>query len=197
MRVSIILLLLLSVITACATGDKSIPSCCLIAQPSVTLTGEKTSVERHIIGEYKELEKDAWIISSVDTGIQRGETAFAETGDEELLTAMKIRELHRDKIRDYKNEGAIGEKYDGYIAYMELFKYENDKNIKKILLTVIEEENKARRTLFIRSVAGKKKENPTEDEINSFGKIFAEEQQAMSGKNDWIQDKSGKWIRKK
>lgn len=197
MRCLLILFLLSILLAACATSDKSGPSCCLIAQPSVTLTGEKTSIERHIVGEYSELEKDAWIISSVDTGIQKGEGVSVETGDEELLTAMKIREFHQDKIRNYKNEGAIGERNNGFIAYRQLFKYENDKNNKKILLTLIEEENKARRTIFIRSLKREREGQPTESEILAFGKIFAKEQQSLSKKNDWIQEKSGKWIRKK
>ncbi|MBN2041479.1 MAG: DUF1318 domain-containing protein [Spirochaetes bacterium] len=192
-----IILLLLSFLTACATGDNSIPSCCLIAQPSVTLTGEKTSIERHIVGEYSELEKDAWIISSVDTGMQRGERASVESGDEELLAAIKIREFHKEKIRNYKDEGVIGELNNGLVAYRQLFKYENNSNFKKILLTVIEEENKARRTIFIRSLMRNKKDSPSEEEMRAFGKIFAEEQQALAEKNDWIQDRSGQWIRKK
>ncbi len=170
---------------------------CAISQPALYITGEKTSVEKHIVGDYQEIEKDAWIISSVDTDIQKGGGLFAAAGDEELLTAMRIREFHLDRIRDYKNQGAIGEDNDGFIAYRKTDKYENDNALKKTLFTVIEEENKARRTIFVKSLKKTGEHDIIQEEIQAFGKLFAEEQRASALKNDWIQDKSGEWIRKK
>jgi hypothetical protein len=185
-------------LSGCSTGDKSVPSCCLITTPAVMLTGEKSSVESQIVGEYKELEKDAWVISSVKTNVQKGLSApVAEGSDEELIEAIRIREFHENKIRGYKDEGVIGEKNDGFVQYREAHKYERDSESKKILSVVIEEENKARRTIFTRSLVKSGIEKPGEDEIAAFGRMFAEEQRAAAVKNDWIQEKSGVWVRKK
>ncbi len=182
----------------CAGSEKSVPSCCLVTTPAVILTGEKTSIERQIVGDYKELEKDAWIISSASTNVQRGQgVSVAEGSDEELIKAIKIRELHKDKIREYKNEGSVGEMNDGFIQYREAYKYERDNNSKKILSAVIDEENKARRIIFTRSLLKSGIEKPVEDDIAAFGRTFAEEQRALAAKNDWIQEKSGVWIKKK
>ena len=139
--------LFLSVLLGCSSKIpflKDIPSCCLISPPDVHLTGEKTVVERQIVGDYRELEKDAWIISSVRTNIQRSK-GTTTGGDEYILKALKIREFHEDKIRRYKDQGAVGEKNNGFIAYIRHSKYESDKNLKNILLRVAEEENKARK----------------------------------------------------
>ncbi len=185
-------------ISGCKTAESSRPSCCLIAIPDITLTGEKTAIERQIIGDYKELEKDAWIVSSVKTSIQKGEgTSTASGGDLALLRALKIRELHEQKIRKYKIEGAIGESNNGLIVYKSAPKYDKDKENKRILSIVIKEENKARRTIFERSLVQAGAEKPDSGDINSFGKIFAEEQRALAKKNDWIQEKSGEWVKKK
>lgn len=174
-----------------------ITGCCSISIPTPQLTGEKTAIERQIIGDYKELEKDAWVISSVKTNIQRGEEVTPSAGsDLLLLKAIKTRELHQPRIRKYKNEGAIGEKNNGLIAYKSTPKYEQDKELKYILNTVIEEENRARKIIFERSLSGAGKEKPSDKEIEAFGRIFAEEQRALAQKNDWIQENSGRWVKK-
>ena len=184
--------------TGCKTGESGRPACCLIIPPPITLTGEKTAIEREIIGDYRELEKDAWIVSSVDTNVKKGdEKSSPAGGDIILLKAMKVREFHETKIRKYKDEGAIGEANNGLIIYKSTPKYDEDKESKQILNTVIDEENKARKTIFERTLIKSGAAKPGEGEINSFGRIFAEEQTALAKKNDWVQENSGSWVRKK
>ncbi len=197
-KIILTIAIIATVFTGCKTSEATRPSCCLIKVPDITLTGEKTAIERQIIGDYKELEKDAWTVSSVKSSIQKGEgSSGVSGGDMELLRAMKVRELHEPKIRKYKDEGAIGERNNGLIVYKKTSKYEKDRGQKRILSIVIEEENKARKTIFKRSLIGSGVEKPAEDEISSFSEVIAEEQRAMAKKNDWIQEKSGRWIKKK
>lgn len=193
----IILFIAASLLGGCATAERILPSCCMFSIPTPQLTSEKTALERQIVGDYKELEKDAWIISSVRTSVQKGKGASAAAGDEKLLKAMKVREFHENKIRKYKDEGALGERNDGLIEYRSAAKYDSDSKEMEILRTVIDEENKARKTIFIRSLTGSGTAEPGEKDINAFGKIFAQEQAALAKKNDWVQEDSGMWIRKK
>lgn len=192
--------LLVSTIISCTSNIpilRDIPSCCLISPPDIHLTGEKTVVERQIVGDYKELEKDAWIISSVRTNIQRSKRTITG-GDEFILKALKIREFHEDKIRRYKDQGAVGEKNNGFIAYIRHPEYESDKNLKSILISVTEEENKARKIIFERTLIKSGIKDPTEKNIDAFGsRIFAKEQRALALKNDFIQNNNGRWVRKK
>jgi hypothetical protein len=173
-------------------------ACITIEIPTPTITGEKTVIERQIVGDYRELEKDAWILSSVKTNIQRRRgTISIIGGDRILFRAMKVREFHLDKIREYKNSGAIGERNDGYIVYRQVSRYERDRDLKGILLRVIEEENGARKIIFRRSLERSGIETPGEKEMVGFGRIFAKEQRALAQTNDWIQEESGSWVRKK
>ncbi|MCL2154693.1 MAG: YdbL family protein [Leptospirales bacterium] len=183
----------------CSTFDScsSSPSCCSISPPDVHITGEKTVIERQIIGDYMEIEKDAWTLSSVRTTVGQRNISGKMAGDPELFKYMKIREFHYDKIKEYKSEGAIGETNGGLIQYMETKKYEVSPAEKKILLTVIDEENQARREIFSRSIYLSKGSTPENSEINTFGRAFAEEQRGLSAKGEWIQQNSGKWERKK
>jgi hypothetical protein len=173
-------------------------ACITIEIPTPTITGEKTVIERQIVGDYRELEKDAWIISSVKTNIQRKRgTTSVIGGDRILFMALKIREFHTDKIRDYKNSGAIGERNDGYIVYRKVSRYEKDRELKGILLRVMEEENRARKTIFRRSLMRSGVETPGEKEMVGFGRVFAKEQRVLAQTNDWIQEENGSWVRKK
>jgi hypothetical protein len=180
-----------------STGCSSGPSCISIVPPDVNLTGEKTVIESQIVGEYKELEKDAWTISSVKTTAGKKNISGRMSGDPELFKYMKVREFHSDKIREYKSEGALGEGNTGFIQYMDNKKYESSPAEKRILLTVIEEENRARREIFTRSLLISKGSEPLKSEIDDFGRNFSEEQRGLAFKDEWIQEKSGTWVRKK
>lgn len=191
----ILCIAMMSTIIGCKTMEK--PTCCLISPPEITMTSNKTVIERQIVGEYKELEKNAWVISSVKTNIQKSKGASGISGDRVLFLAMKIREFHMEQIRKYKDEGALGEGNTGLISYRSVAKYDKDKRKKKMLQQVIIEENKARQTIFTRSLVKSGIKKPAGKDIAAFGALFAEEQRALSRKKDWIQEKAGAWIRKK
>ena len=169
-----------------------------IVPPKIQITGEKTVIEKQIIGEYRELEKDAWVISSIRTTVQRTHgSSTASASDPELFKALKIREYHTEKLRTYKDNGAVGEANNGYVVYIANKKYEADESEKAVLLKVIEEENKARKTIFIRSLFSVKNEEPDDEAVELFGRIFSQDQASSAIKNDWIQNKSGEWDRKR
>jgi len=180
-----------------AAGCSSTPSCISIVSPDVYLTSGKTAIESQIVGDYKELEKDAWTLSSVKTTVGKKNASGKMSGDPELFKYMKVRDFHSDKIKEYKGEGAIGEGSNGFIKYMETKKYESSPAEKKILLTLIDEENSARRDIFSRSIYLLKNAEPSKAEVEVFGNSFAEEQIGLAGKDEWIQESSGKWGRKK
>lgn len=197
MKFIMAVMLSLTLILFSNTGCGVSLHCCLIAPPPLNLTSEKTAVERQIIGDYMELEKDAWVISSVKTPHSSGRTKADLTGDPELLKAEKVRSFHAERLAAYKSEGAAGEGNDGFTAYIQSEKYEQDPAQKKILLAVLDEENMARRIIFRRSLLAMNNAEPSADELKAFGKIFADEQRVLAARGEWIQENSGKWVKKK
>jgi hypothetical protein len=186
------------VIISCLTAFTSCSSCISITPPNIVITGERTAIERQITGEYQELEKDAWIVASAPTSVNRtGSDEIAAGGDPELLRALKVREFHKEKIRAYKDEGALGEGYDGYVAYIKNSRYENDSHNKELLMKLVSEENLARKTIFLHGLIQGGKTDPGPEDLAEFGRAFAVEQAALVRKNDWIQDKNGIWSQKK
>lgn len=196
MKKSIIIIIsgiiFISIYTGCSSG----PSCITVVPPTISLTGEKTVIERQIVGDYRELEKDAWSISSVKTTTGRSASQGQISGDPEIVRAVKIRDYIGDKLSAYKREGALGESASGFVSYRETRKYESSPDLRKSLMLVIEEENRARKTIFTRSLMNIDGTMPEKGKVENFGRLFAEEQRAVAEKGDWIQDNSGRWIRK-
>lgn len=192
--------ILLFELTACSSDRsclRDVPGCLEITPPTIRLTGEKTPVENQIVGEYNELEQDAWSVSSVKTNVNRGEKSQSvRADDEQLLRAIKIREFNSERIREYKNDYALGESNSGYIVYKSNSKYDNNKEARDLINRLISEENKARETIFIRTLILSGVKEPTKENIASRGTAFADEQRALSQKNDLIQEKSGEWVKK-
>jgi uncharacterized protein YdbL (DUF1318 family) len=182
----------LALLARCSSTSE-IPSCCWIAPPDINLTGQKTVIERQIVGDYRELEKDAWVVSSVKTNM-----AGRGTGrDEEIFSAFRTREELNAVVRKYKDDGAVGENQSGLLGYIGTPDYERDANRKKALLAVMERENGARKIIFKKALMKAGIAAPTDAQVDSLGRRFAEEQRAFSRENDWIQENNGKWVRKK
>lgn len=196
MNKNIIIIISAIILVSFYTGCSSVPSCITVVPPTISLTGEKTVIERQIIGDYRELEKDAWSISSVKTTTGRSASQGQISGDPEIVKAVKIRDYISDKVLAYKKEGAIGESATGYVAYRETKKYESSPDLKNALMLVVEDENSARKTIFTRSLINIEGVEPGKAKVENFGRLFAEEQRAIAEKGDWIQDNSGRWIRK-
>ena len=169
---------------------------CIVSPPTVRLTSTPTIVENQVIGEYREIESDSWAVSSAKTGVQR-QKGSSVAGDEVLFGAMKIRELNAERVRSYKDEGALGETSDGLVSYRQRDKYEKDADLKRNIMTLIDEECKARRTIFVRSAQLAGKEKPSDADTAAVAKTFASEQRDLAKKNDWIQESNGTWTRKK
>ncbi len=170
---------------------------CSIVPPKITLTGDKTVIERQITGDYQELESDAWVVSSVKT--MPSESAGNQdlfAADDQLMKAINTRKFHSSRIAAYKKEGAAGEAYTGLLVYRTLSSYENSPKEKKILLAVIENENRARREIFTRSLYLQNKKTPSEQEILAFGRNFAAGQRSSAVPGEWIQNENGKWSQK-
>lgn len=161
------------------------------------MTTDKTMTENQIIGEYREVEKNAWAVSSVQTSVQKTKGSIVPSGDEELFRAMKVREFNQGALREYKNEGAVGERNDGYVAYVSNSVYDSSSEKKKMLMVVVDDENTARKTIFKKSLMLDSKTEITDADVETIAKKFAADEQVRAQKNDWIQGTNGQWIRKK
>ncbi|MGB4267960.1 MAG: DUF1318 domain-containing protein [Spirochaetota bacterium] len=170
---------------------KGVPSCIEIHPPAIQITGEKTALERQLVGEYREIEKDAWITSTVMVP-SKGERRAMVAVDESMLEAIKLRELNEDKIRIYKDMGIIGEMNNGYVGITDEKKLQLMKD-SAVIRTLVNDENNARQIIFIKSSNSIDAKDP---KVIQFGYDFAKEQHAKAKKGDWIQKEDGRWVKK-
>ncbi len=170
---------------------KGMPSCIEIHPPAINITGEKTALERQLIGEYREIEKDAWVTSTVMVP-SKGDRHAIVTVDESMRKAIQMRELNADRIRQYKDMGIVGEMYNGYLAIVDEKKLQSMKDNASIRL-LVNDENNARQIIFIKSSNSKDAKDPG---AIQFGYDFAKEQHAKAKKGDWIQKEDGRWVKK-
>lgn len=166
-----------------------------VTPPDITLTGPKTSVERQIMGDYKELERDAWLVSSARSGeggesLGKGSRALKEI---KVFRSFVILEENRNRLKDYLGRGIIGENNKGYVQKVskELDKEASAKlDIESLVLTI----NNARKSLFLSLLSDTKELNMSLEDI---GKIFSKEYQKNSPGGTLVQTSGGKWLAKK
>ncbi len=173
-------------------------SCITVVPPTIAITGEKTAIERQIVGEYREIEPDAWVVSSVKSPVQGARSGIAgAAGDDEFMAAHRIREYNRERIRRYKDGEALGENNEGLLVYRGVARYERDREAKKTLMAVLENENRARGVIIGRSLACGGGEEVSREDYLAAARAFAQEQEQLARRGDWIQNRNGRWERKR
>ncbi len=122
-------------------------SCCSFVIPPVTLTGNKTAIEKQIIGEQNELEKDVWMISSAKTAgkVEDQSKDPKATQDQKLKTeenrytneAFLIMDVYAEKLAKLKADKVVGEDNKGYVASL----IENETVRKSLSKEILEKYN--------------------------------------------------------
>jgi hypothetical protein len=192
-----------------------------IVVPPVTITGQKTAIERQIIGEQTELEKDVWMISSAKTA----EHAELDNKPKEIRRSMEQEnantyraflkfEMFSNHLIQLKKDRVVGESNNGYVANLLNEKVEVRGEIRKkysaehsdepelgrpyrTLIQTVKEINEARNLAAKGYVQSQKRANKnfkaTEKEVLALQK---DKYQQAALKGEIIQDETGAWITK-
>jgi len=120
---------------------------CSIKIPDIKVTGEKTALENQIMGEYKQIKEDAWMVAS-----ERGTSSIDIPLDrKEVIEAVRNREFNKDDVDEFKVKKIFGEEISGFMSvpfndiYMELEKKE-----KMLADRILKEENRDRKIIIER-----------------------------------------------
>lgn len=117
------------------TGALLLSGCCSIVIPPVTLTGNKTAIERQIIGEQTEIEENVWLISSasvsdrdkiLDTKSMK-ERESIKLENEYAARAFIILKKFGPDLQLLINDGVVGEAISGNL--INLFESSYNKKI--------------------------------------------------------------------
>jgi len=197
------LLLLLSIILSLS---------CSIKPPEVTITGEKTALERQLLGEHKKLPEEIWSIGAVSTSslvppgesdsLQRlvpgeAETTLVKSYSPERLRYLRAeasRIFNRDDVDDFKKEGIVGENNRGYLEVVDSAKLRADSTLAVLVSRVVTEENRSRRVLMKWYVSVR--QDLTEEDLPQVEASFAQRNREAAKPGELIQDEEGSWGQK-
>lgn len=187
-------------LTHCGRGI----NCCVIKMPPITFTSERTSLENQILGTYREIREDVWIISSAQTveGLKvsslSNTNAHAQASrasvDFRVIRALETVQYNEERIRGFLAKNLAGENNQGFLSYREESSVENNPEEKKKLLETLGEVNDARLVLMLEVINRNKK--LTVDDLDKVKKTFAEMNQKSALQGEWIQLESDEWIKK-
>jgi hypothetical protein len=189
-----------------------------IVVPPVTITGQKTAIEKQIIGEQTELEKDVWMISSAKTA----EHAEMDAKPKEIRRSMEQEnantyraflkfEMFSGHLAQLKKDRVVGENNKGFVANLLNEKAAIPEETRKkytaanadepelgrpyrTLLQTVKEINEGRILAARGYVQNQKRANAafkaTEKEVLASQK---DKYQQASLKGEWVQAEDGTW----
>ncbi len=181
MKKSIVLVLLVFVMS------------CSVKTPDIEITGEKTVLERQVLGTYKDIESEAYVIAST-RAFDTEKTATMSSQKQEVLEAVQNRKFNKDDVNEFKRDHVIGENNRGFLQVLPNEKYNRDEQYRQLVDQIVEEENHDREVIYERVVAINQEATSAEgEEINE---IFAKLQYDNSESGTMIQNTAGEWVKK-
>jgi len=167
---------------------------CSIKAPEVTVTGEKTTLEKQVEGTYQEIENDADMVAS--TRAVEGKRKPVMSIEKRLvLKAIQNRKFNQDDVEQFKRLGILGENNKGLLEIRNKRKLEQNPELKKRVLAIMNEENHDRKIIMNRIIqVNENLKNASPEEVQS---VFAKMNRENSKPGTWIQLSGGKWVKKK
>lgn len=165
---------------------------CSIKAPEVRVTGEKTALEREVLGTYHRMTEDTWMIAS--TRSEKSEKQEMSEEKKQVLDALQQQKFNKDDIDEFKRLGFIGENNQGFLEIRNQTTLQDDTNTFKLVHEIVKEENNDREVIMNRVVElNQNLKNAVKENIMT---IFAQMYQENSPIGTWIQQKVGEWGQK-
>ncbi|MBN2414261.1 DUF1318 domain-containing protein [bacterium] len=167
---------------------------CSVQAPEVRVTGEKTALEREVLGTYERLEEDTWMVAS--SRAARKEDAGEISEDKSnVLEAIRRQKFNKDDIDEFKRREFAGEAISGLLEIRETALPADDSLQVQLVRDIVAEENTDRTVIMNRVIELKTSlQEASREEVTN---IFARMYQGNAEKGVWIQAADGSWSRKK
>lgn len=162
---------------------------CSIKAPEVRVTGEMTALEKEVIGTYRQIEEDTWMVASTRSSADR-KTKISEE-KKQVLDARRRQQFNQDDLNEFKRNGLVGENNQGFV---EIRESSPDTARSELVRTIVSEENTDREVIMSRVIELNETLQGAVRE-NVLG-VFASMYQRESPRGTWIQDPDGKWKQK-
>jgi uncharacterized protein YdbL (DUF1318 family) len=162
----------------------------------INVVDERTALENQILGSYQELDRDMQLLASVRAVDSGGETQPPPSYTQqrrEAIVARQTQQFNQDDIDELKKAGCIGEAKDGTLAARPCDR-STDKSVAERLERLVASENQARGVILRFAVTTSP--DLTEKDLPQVTEAYARMQREKAKTGEWIQQASGKWVRK-
>lgn len=172
----------------------SLTGCSRLLGINLNIVGEKTSLERQVLGTYEELGTDLAVYASV-RGVQPDGSLAAPTPMTEsqraVLQAINNRRYNRDDLDAILLSGAVGEGNDGLLVARENPTGPAVALKPELVAQIVDEENRDRQTIIGRLMATTP--GVSEGNRGDVGWVFAGLNQDLAPTGSAIQARDGSW----
>jgi uncharacterized protein YdbL (DUF1318 family) len=173
---------------------------CTIKTPEVTFTSERTALEKQILGSYRTIEEESWMVTSARSAAGEAEMISVPNrpeiavGRKAALEAFVNRKFNADDIEDFKMDGVVGEGLEGLLVLMPSQRYSEDDTYRALVDRILLQENDDRRAIMERIAEMNSIVNPVDRK--AIARVFAQMNRDASPPGTWIQTDDGKWKKK-
>lgn len=170
--------------------------------PPITITNAQTAAEKQMVGEDRELEKEGWMIASIQSssnGQSNRERLASEDSDPEIR-AHRIRLNYlMAELKKYKMHGMVGETPVGFVKLNPLAlglptytQYELPAK-KKRVEDVIVFLNESRKIIWEKEVSNQKKKGKKEEELVKYKQSLVDEYYKSVSAGEYFETITGRW----
>ncbi|HDI52440.1 DUF1318 domain-containing protein [candidate division KSB1 bacterium] len=168
---------------------------CSIKTPEIKVTGEKTALEKQVIGTYQEIESDTQLLASARMVPGRGKkTPVMSAEKRRVIQAIKNRKFNKDDIDEFKRLEIVGENNRGFLEIIHPEKIAQDVTLAKRVQEIVAEENRDREIIIDRVL--EINPNLKDTDRKQVCSIFAKMNRENSEPGTWIQLPDGQWVKK-
>jgi len=173
--------------------------------PPFTITNAQTAAEKQMVGEDRDLEKDGWLVSSIQSSSgSRNQTkpmSGSDNTDPEYSGHIQRINYLSAEVKRYKIHGIIGEGLGGVLKQNPLantspffIEYETAAR-KKRVEDVIRLVNESRKIVIERQIEQEKKKGKREEELKVIKQTLYDGYQKNVTKGEFFEVSSGNWER--
>jgi uncharacterized protein YdbL (DUF1318 family) len=169
-------------------------SCSVRLPEVVNMTGEKTSLEKEILGTYSLMREDTWMAASTRAAVPVAGSSLMSPEKRRSLDALQQQAFNRDDVEEFKRKGWIGETNDGRLVPRAAADPGFIAEEKHFVEEIVAEENGDRTVILDRVVElndALKRAVPAD-----VAGVFAKMYQDNSPDGTWTQKPDGTWNRK-
>jgi hypothetical protein len=169
-------------------------ACSSLLSVDVLVVGERTSLERQVLGTYRSLNADFEAFGSVRGVDEEGRVRVPPPitdSKQATLRAMQNRAYNRDDVNEFLRLGLVGEGRDGLLVVIEGANMEMTGLSREFMLRVVAEENADRETVLNRL----RETTPGVDaaELDQIRSIFASLNRDAAPAEARVQMEDGSW----